>query len=92
MMVATYPYEPKAPLGPHVVLAHPPPVMAGKETLGVFDGLTMDGVGNVWVARWSDERIVGYTPEGKIIAFIRTPKCRAPTIPCFGGGSRCGLD
>lgn len=54
---------------------------------GVFDGLAVDGLGNVWVARWSDERIVGYTPEGEIICYIWTKGCKNPTIPCFGGTS-----
>jgi sugar lactone lactonase YvrE len=52
---------------------------------GVFDGLCVDGLGNVWVARWSDERIVGYTPEGEVICYIWTKGCKSPTIPCFGG-------
>lgn len=54
---------------------------------GVFDGLCVDGLGNVWVARWSDERIVGYTPEGEVICYIWTKGCKSPTIPCFGGES-----
>lgn len=51
----------------------------------MFDGLCMDGVGNIWVARWSDGRVVGYTPEGEIICNINVPGARNVTIPCFGG-------
>lgn len=56
-------------------------------TTGVFDGLCVDGVGNVWVARWKDRRVIGYSPKGEILAMIRTPKAKSPTIPCFGGES-----
>jgi sugar lactone lactonase YvrE len=66
--------------------ATPPPGMdEDSPTQGVFDGLCMDGAGNVWVARWKDSRIVGYNPKGEIICFIRTKGSRSPTIPCFGG-------
>ncbi|GFZ47422.1 hypothetical protein JCM24511_05166 [Saitozyma sp. JCM 24511] len=61
------------------------PIDASKPTQGVFDGLCLDGVGNIWVARWSDERIVGFSPDGKQIANIKVPLCKSPTIPCFGG-------
>jgi sugar lactone lactonase YvrE len=63
------------------------PIDASKPTQGVFDGLCLDGVGNIWVARWSDERIVGFSPDGKQIANIKVPLCKSPTIPCFGGES-----
>jgi len=58
-----------------------------KETSGVFDGLTIDAVGNVWAARWKDQRVIGYTPGGEMIGMIRVPGCKSPTIPCFGGES-----
>lgn len=54
---------------------------------GVFDGLCVDGVGNVWVARWKDRRVIGYSPKGEIMVMIRTPGAKSPTIPCFGGES-----
>ncbi len=52
---------------------------------GVYDGLVVDGVGNIWVARWGDSRVVVFSPDGKLLAQIRTPGARSPTIPCFGG-------
>ena len=71
--------------------AGPPPAMDDQPTEGVFDGLTVDGQGNIWVARFKDRRIVGYAPDGKIICNILVPKCKNPTIPGFGGQSstRC---
>lgn len=66
------------------VFATAPPAIDG-ETQGTFDGLVVDGVGNVWVARWSDSRIVVYAPDGTLLAHVRTPGGRSPTIPCFGG-------
>jgi sugar lactone lactonase YvrE len=64
-----------------------PPDMDDIPTTGVFDGLCTDGSGNVWVARWKDRRVIGYNKDGEIIAMIRTPKAKSPTIPCFGGES-----
>ncbi|GMK55298.1 hypothetical protein CspeluHIS016_0203540 [Cutaneotrichosporon spelunceum] len=58
------------------------PALAGP---GVFDGLVVDGVGNVWVARWGDSRVVVFSPGGKMLAQVNTPGARSPTIPCFGG-------
>ncbi|KIR35140.1 hypothetical protein I310_04214 [Cryptococcus deuterogattii CA1014] len=63
----------------------PPPLDAENPTQGAYDGLCVDGVGNVWVARWRDERVVGFNPEGKLIAMITLKGCKSPTIPCFGG-------
>ena len=53
----------------------------------IFDGMTMDGVGNLWVARWSDSRVMGFKPNGEAIANIKVPGCLMTTIPCFGGES-----
>jgi len=66
----------------------PEPLEPGAKIQGCFDGLTMDGVGNVWVARWSDGRVMGFRPDGSLIANIKTPGCLSPTIPCFGGEHR----
>ena len=63
----------------------PAPLESGEKIQGCFDGLTMDGVGNVWAARWSDGRVMGFRPDGSLIANIKVPGCRSPTIPCFGG-------
>ncbi len=70
-----------------------PPAQPGSDSApaeGVFDGLCMDGQGNIWVARWSDSRVVGYKPSGEIICHIKVPGCKSPTIPCFGGKSDIG--
>lgn len=67
------------------VFATAPPVIDGGESRGVFDGLVIDGVGNIWVARWADSRVVMYKPDGTLLAHIRTPGARSATIPCFGG-------
>jgi len=63
----------------------PPPLDADHPTQGVFDGLTVDGAGNVWAARWKDSRVVGFRPDGSLICHIRCGGCKCPTIPCFGG-------
>ncbi|WVR09084.1 hypothetical protein IAU60_006145 [Kwoniella sp. DSM 27419] len=85
--VEAYAYDPSTgqPSNMRVFATPPPPLDDSRPTEGVFDGLCMDGVGNVWVARWRDQRIVGYNPEGEIIAFIKVGKAKSPTIPCFGG-------
>lgn len=57
---------------------------------GCFDGMTIDGVGNVWSARWTDSRVMGFRPDGSLIVNIATPGCLMPTIPCFGGEYRMG--
>ena len=69
-----------------------PPALDDLGTKGVFDGLCVDGVGNIWVARWRERRIIGYTPEGKIIAFIRCPGSLCTTIPCFAGEFKALLE
>lgn len=68
-----------------VIARTPPPLAPATDAPGVFDGLCTDGVGNIWAARWSDGRVVGYTPEGEIICNINVPEARNVTIPCFGG-------
>lgn len=75
-------------------IASPPaqPASDSDKAEGVFDGLCMDGQGNIWVARWSDSRVVGYKPSGEIICHIKVPKCKSPTIPCFGGTSTSSPD
>ncbi|ORY20308.1 hypothetical protein BCR39DRAFT_555385 [Naematelia encephala] len=63
----------------------PMPLSPSIPTQGVYDGMCLDGQGNVWAARWSDQRIIGFRPDGSIICHIRVPGCYSPTIPCFGG-------
>lgn len=52
----------------------------------------MDGNGNIWVARWMDSRVIGYRPDGSIICFIRCKEALSPTIPCFGGEFKDGMN
>jgi sugar lactone lactonase YvrE len=67
------------------IFAEKPEAMDDQPTNGVFDGLAMDGVGNLWIARFKDRRVIGYNPKGEVICYIHTPKMKNPTIPCFGG-------
>lgn len=69
-----------------------PPLPAESKTpapMVAFDGLTVDGQGNIWVARWGESRVICYNPEGVPLLQITTPGARTPTIPAFGGE---GLD
>jgi len=68
-----------------VFASSPPPSCDKSPTGGVFDGLAMDGVGNIWVARWQESRVMGFSPEGQVIANIIVPGSLMTTIPCFGG-------
>lgn len=54
-------------------------------TTGAFDGLIVDGSGNIWIARWGDSRVVVYSPAGQLLLQVNTPGAISPTIPCFGG-------
>ncbi|CAD6565029.1 MAG: hypothetical protein TREMPRED_000659 [Tremellales sp. Tagirdzhanova-0007] len=73
------------PTNRRVFANSPPPIDEEHPTQGIFDGLTVDGVGNVWSARWKDSRVIGFRPDGSIICHIRLRDCKSPTIPCFGG-------
>lgn len=86
-VIVTFDFDSSSNCTNKTLFANPPEAMDDQPTTGVFDGLCMDGVGNIWVARWKDRRVIGYTPEGKIICYIRIPKAKSPTIPCFGGQS-----
>ncbi|WVW79321.1 hypothetical protein I302_101289 [Kwoniella bestiolae CBS 10118] len=66
-------------------VSSPPALDDAHPTEGVYDGLCMDGVGNVWAARWRNGRVIGINPKGEIIAMIRVRGSRGATIPCFGG-------
>lgn len=66
-----------------------PPASRVPAPMVAFDGLTVDGAGNVWVARWGESRVVCYRPSGEAILQVVTPEARTPTIPAFGGE---GLD
>ncbi len=51
---------------------------------GVFDGLTVDSEGFVWVAVWDGWRVIRYAPDGSIDREIRMPVQR-PSSCMFGG-------
>lgn len=51
---------------------------------GVFDGLTVDSLGYVWVAIWDGWRVMRYAPDGAVDDEIRVPVQR-PTSCVFGG-------
>ncbi|WWC64058.1 uncharacterized protein I303_106665 [Kwoniella dejecticola CBS 10117] len=63
----------------------PPPLDNDHPTEGVYDGLCIDGVGNIWAARWRNGRVIGINPKGEIIAMITVKGSKGATIPCFGG-------
>lgn len=50
----------------------------------VSDGLTVDGEGFVWIARWNGGRIERYTPDGDLVRTIEVPAER-PSSMAFGG-------
>jgi len=51
---------------------------------GMPDGLTVDSRGCVWSARWDDEHIVCYDPEGTVERTLPSP-FRKTTSLAFGG-------
>lgn len=51
---------------------------------GVFDGLTVDSEGYVWVAVWDGWRVIRYAPDGSIDREVRFPVQR-PSSCMFGG-------
>lgn len=55
-----------------------------EDRYGLYDGMTVDSLGNVYCARWGDGKIDIYSSEGKINGEIRIP---APQVTscCFGG-------
>jgi sugar lactone lactonase YvrE len=83
--IVTFDFDEDSNLTNKKLFANPPEAMDDQPTNGVFDGLAMDGLGNVWIARFKDRRVIGYNPDGKIICYISTSKMKNPTIPCFGG-------
>ncbi|OCF35531.1 hypothetical protein I316_02583 [Kwoniella heveanensis BCC8398] len=83
--VFDYDLQSGVPFNKRTFAATPPPLDNSGPPEGVFDGLCLDGVGNVWAARWRDERVIGFSPEGKILAMISVKGAKSPTIPCFGG-------
>ncbi|WVQ81222.1 hypothetical protein IAT38_003344 [Cryptococcus sp. DSM 104549] len=84
-LVSAYDYSPSGIISNKRDFGLPPPSSTGPPGEAAYDGLCVDGVGNVWVARWRDEMVVGLNPQGEVIAQVKTTGCRSPTIPCFGG-------
>ncbi|WWC91232.1 uncharacterized protein L201_006174 [Kwoniella dendrophila CBS 6074] len=66
-------------------VSSPPAFDDEHPTEGVYDGLCLDGLGNVWAARWRNGRVIGINPKGEIIAMITVKGSKGATIPCFGG-------
>lgn len=54
------------------------------EQPGVPDGLTVDGQGYVWTARWDGASIIRYAPDGSVDASYELPVPYVTSL-CFGG-------
>ncbi len=54
------------------------------ENSGIGDGLTIDKMGNVYIANFSGRRIEVFTPKGRRLGTVPTP-AYGPTNVCFGG-------
>ncbi len=64
------------------------PLLDYRQEPGVFDGLTVDAEGNLWVAHWGGFQVSGWNPDTREkIAEIRLP---VPNVSCcaFGGKDR----
>jgi sugar lactone lactonase YvrE len=48
------------------------------------DGAAVDSQGNYWSAMFEGQRLLKFSPAGKLLAEIPVP-VRCPTMPCFGG-------
>lgn len=58
----------------------------GSSGAGVFDGLTVDGEGCVWCARWGGWCVERYDPDGKLMRTLKLPVPQ-PTSVMFGGAN-----
>ena len=54
------------------------------EEEGIPDGLAVDGLGNVWSARWNGYGVTRHDPSGKIMEKIDLPAAKVTSL-CFGG-------
>jgi sugar lactone lactonase YvrE len=48
------------------------------------DGAAVDSQGNYWTAMFEGQRLLKFSPAGKLLAELPVP-VRCPTMPCFGG-------
>jgi D-xylono/L-arabinono-1,4-lactonase len=51
---------------------------------GLPDGMTVDGDGNVWSARWDGYRLTQYAPDGKELQRVKFPTKKVSSV-IFGG-------
>jgi D-xylonolactonase len=51
---------------------------------GIPDGLAVDGLGNVWSARWDGHGVMCHDPSGKVFGKIEVPVAKVTSL-CFGG-------
>ena len=67
---------------------------------GEPDGATVDAHGHYWCALWGQGQVLGFTPEGQVMAQVRLPASQ-PSCVAFGGpdlqtlyitSARVGLD
>jgi sugar lactone lactonase YvrE len=54
------------------------------DELGVPDGLTVDGEGFIWSARWGGWKVTRYDPDGQVERSVSIP-VQQPTSCTFGG-------
>jgi D-xylonolactonase len=71
-------------LTPEGTLARKRVLVRFKPGEGSPDGMTVDGLGNLWVAMWDGSRIEKISPDGTRIGCIRLPT-RRPTSCTFAG-------
>jgi sugar lactone lactonase YvrE len=48
------------------------------------DGAAVDSEGNYWAAMFEGERLLKFSPAGRLLEEVPLP-VRCPTMPCFGG-------
>jgi len=48
------------------------------------DGAAVDAEGNYWCAMFEGQRLLKFSPQGRLLAEVPVP-VRCPTMPCFGG-------
>lgn len=79
--IVAYPCSPSGALGPPQPLVRLAPSDLPQ---AVFDGLTIDGDGALWVALWDGGEVRRYdTKDGSLLGRVPLP-CPKPTSLCFG--------